>query len=98
MSGLFGVLDVASRGLLVMQRGVRVAGHNIANAETPGYSRQRQVLGTVFPIPSQGGNLGMGVEQLSIERFTDQFVQAQLVKLACGVERPAHRVEHRKTE
>ena len=78
MAGLFDVLDTASRALQVNQRGLAVAGHNIANVETPGYSRQRQVLTSALPNPDPAGNLGMGVEQVSIERLTDQFTQARL--------------------
>jgi flagellar hook-associated protein 1 FlgK len=80
MASLFGVLDVAGRGLLVAQRGVHVAGHNIANAETPGYSRQRPVLAATRPLLHPTGHLGQGVEQLTIERVTDRFVQGQLVR------------------
>lgn len=80
MSGLFGVLDVAARGLLTTQRGIRTTGHNIANVNTPGYSRQRQVLAAAPPILYPTGHLGTGVEQLSIERVTDVLVQAQLLQ------------------
>ncbi len=80
MAGLFGVLDVANRGLAVTQQGIRVAGHNIANVNTPGYSRQRQVLAALPPIPSVSGHLGTGAEQRTIERVTDAFVEAQLLK------------------
>ena len=80
MSGLFGVLDVASRGLLVAQQGVRNTSNNIANVNTPGYSRQRQIVVSSVPIASGAGNLGAGAEQISIERVTDSFIQAQIVK------------------
>ena len=79
MGGLFGVLDVASRGLAVTQQGIRVSGHNIANVQTPGYSRQRQVLETGVPIPDARGHQGTGVEQKTIQRITDGFVEAQLL-------------------
>jgi len=80
MSGLFGVLDVANRGLTVTQQGIRVTGHNIANVNTPGYSRQRQVLAASAPIANASGHQGTGVEQLTIERITDRFVETQLLK------------------
>lgn len=78
MSGLFGILDVASRGLAVTQSGVRVVSHNIANVETPGYSRQRQVLAAGDPIESGSGAIGTGVEQHSIERLADPLLLRQL--------------------
>ncbi len=80
MSGLFGVLDVANRGLSATQQGIRVTGHNIANVNTPGYSRQRQVLAASTPIERTNGHLGTGVEQRTIERITDRFVESQLLK------------------
>ena len=41
MSGLFGVLTIGTSGLLLQQRAINVTGNNIANVNTPGYSRQR---------------------------------------------------------
>lgn len=79
MSGLFGVLDVASRALLVVGSGVRTTGHNIANVNTPGYSRQRPVLAPATPISTGAGLLGNGVEQRSVERASDGFVQRELM-------------------
>ena len=80
MSGLFGVLDVAGRGLLVAQQGIGTTSNNIANVNTPGYSRQRQVVVSSLPIEKPNGNIGTGAEQRSVERIADAFIQAQLVK------------------
>jgi len=80
MPGLFGVLDISSRALLVNQRAVQTTGHNIANANTEGYSRQRQILAAELPTVHPSGNLGTGVRQITIERFSDSFLQAQLVQ------------------
>ena len=79
MSGLFGVLDVAARSMLITQNGVRTTGHNIANAGTPGYSRQAQRLQAVQGVPQTSGTLGAGVEQNTVERVTDAFVQRELL-------------------
>lgn len=78
MSGLFGILDVATRGLLVTQSGIRVTSHNTANVETPGYTRQRQVLQAGAPIAHPAGAVGTGVEQRSIERVDDALLFRQL--------------------
>ncbi len=80
MSGLFGVLNVASRALLVNQNDVRTVGHNVANASTPGYSRQRVELAASMPILAGNGHLGTGVEQVSVERMHDRFVEQQIVR------------------
>jgi flagellar hook-associated protein 1 FlgK len=79
MSGLFGVLDIASRAMMVTQGGVRTTSHNIANVNTPGYSKQRQILQAEIPLPTGAGMLGMGVRQLTIDRLHDEFVERQLV-------------------
>lgn len=78
MAGLFGILDVASRGLAVTQSGIRVTSHNVANVQTTGYTRQRQVLAAGDPIESGQGAIGTGVEQLTIERVADPLLLRQL--------------------
>ncbi|HEB88680.1 MAG TPA: flagellar hook-associated protein FlgK [Deltaproteobacteria bacterium] len=79
MAGLFDALGTATRGLQVVQRGLATAGHNIANAETPGYSRQRAVLQSAPAQPDATGLIGSGVEQVSIERIIDRFVGLRLI-------------------
>lgn len=78
MSGLFGTLDVATRGLLVTQSGIRVTSHNTANVETPGYTRQSQVLVAGNPVPHPAGAIGTGVEQQAIVRIDDELLFRQL--------------------
>ncbi len=80
MSGIFSTIDTATRALGVVQRGIGVTGHNIANVETPGYSRQRQVLSAEIPSATAIGVRGLGVRQLTIERVTDAFIQNQLMR------------------
>jgi len=80
MSGLFGVLDVAGRGLLVAQQGINTTSNNIANVNTPGYSRQRQIVESSLPLKRPNGNLGTGAEQTSVERMADAFIQSQIVR------------------
>ncbi|MDJ0847871.1 MAG: flagellar hook-associated protein FlgK [Myxococcota bacterium] len=79
MSGLFGVLDVAARSMLITQDGVRTTGHNIANVGTPGYSRQAQRLEAVQGVLNANGTIGQGVEQVAVSRISDAFVQRELL-------------------
>ncbi len=79
MAGLFDALGTATRGLQVVQRGLATAGHNIANAETPGYTRQRAVLQSAPAQPDATGTIGSGVEQVTIERIIDRFVGLRLI-------------------
>jgi len=78
MSGISNILQIASQALLTEQLGVEVTGHNIANVDTPGFSRQRVNLITATPVVSPAGPLGRGVKVLGIERAFDPFITARL--------------------
>jgi len=69
-------LNSAISALLAQQRAMDAVAHNIANVNTPGYSRQRVHLAALAP-PGVGG-VGQGVEVLSLERVRDLFVDHQL--------------------
>ena len=74
-----GLLSNAISGLQASQNALRTTGHNISNANTPGYSRQR-VEDIARPAQTHGaGYLGSGVSTRSIERIVDEFVNRQLV-------------------
>lgn len=75
MADLFGI---GISGLLTAQHGLTTTGHNIANAATPGYSRQRAELGT-RPAQEFGfGFLGSGVEVETVRRVFDGFLAEQV--------------------
>jgi flagellar hook-associated protein 1 len=78
MSGISSILQIATKALLAQQLGVEVTGHNIANVNTTGYSRQKVNLVTGVAVPSSWGALGTGVEVQGIERAFDPFVTARL--------------------
>ncbi|HWS02972.1 MAG TPA: flagellar hook-associated protein FlgK, partial [Gammaproteobacteria bacterium] len=69
-----GVLGTATSGLLAFQRSLSTTGHNIANASTPGYSRQRVEVGTQTPQSSGAGFIGSGVKATTVTRLYDQFL------------------------
>ena len=76
----FSGLNVALSSLYAQRRGLEITGHNVANANTDGYSRQRVDLqatggprtGTFW---SRGVDGGGGVNVASITRFHDNFLQ-----------------------
>ena len=72
------VLGTAASGLQVFQRAISVAGHNINNANTEGYTRQRVELGTRPPSFTGQGFIGNGVQIESIDRLFDQFAVERL--------------------
>lgn len=84
MISTFHGLEVAKRGMSTQQAALYVTGHNIANANTPGYSRQRVNFATTNPFPSPSmnrpqipGQMGTGVQATDIQRIRDSFIDMQ---------------------
>ena len=73
-----GIFGSGISGLRVSQRALATTGHNIANAETPGYSRQRVELVPRPGQPSGAGFIGKGVEASTVERVYDAFITGQV--------------------
>ena len=68
------LLSVARGALLAQERAVGIIGHNVANAETPGYSRQVVRLAAAEPQAFAGiGQIGRGVELIGIGRARSAF-------------------------
>lgn len=74
MSGITHVLNIAKQALLTHQMSVQVTGHNVANVDTPGYTRQSLSLKANEAIPVGTGLLGGGVMGDTITRNYDQFM------------------------
>ncbi|HZK54264.1 MAG TPA: flagellar hook-associated protein FlgK [Desulfosporosinus sp.] len=81
MSSTFFGLELSRRALGSQQAALNITGHNISNANTPGYSRQIGSLTATMPdtIPIAGRNLslGSGVTLDTITRARDAFVDRQ---------------------
>ncbi len=77
MSGLFQGLEIGKRSLLTQQLSMFTTGHNIANVNTPGFARQRAILGSTMPLDLPGGRIGTGVTTLAINQLRDTFVDFQ---------------------
>ena len=74
MASIFNALHIGYAGLNAAQVGINTTGHNIANAEVDGYTRQRVVATAATPIVMAPGNVGNGVEIQTIKRIFDNFV------------------------
>jgi len=77
-------LETAKRGLSTQQSALFTVAHNIANANTVGYSRQRVSFTPTNPYPGTGlnrpeipGQIGTGVTAGKIERIRDAFLDRQ---------------------
>jgi len=76
--GISRLADIGISALFTTQEAISVAGHNIANVNTPGYSRQQVTLSENVPQDGSPGQIGTGVQATSIKRSYDLFVEAQL--------------------
>jgi len=78
MSNVYGILNTGRTALFTQQKAIDVTGHNIANVNTDGYSRQRVNMATNAPYSSQPGQTGTGVRAAEIQRIYDRFLGAQI--------------------
>jgi flagellar hook-associated protein FlgK len=85
MIPIFSSLNMMQQALEVAQEAIQTTGHNVSNANTDGYSRQRVNLSTATPYPAIGinaargaGQIGTGVNADSVVRIRDQFVDLQV--------------------
>ena len=78
-------LQTSLRGLIAHQQAINTTGHNIANSNVAGYSRQEAVMAAMpaltLPVNSgttgYGAQLGTGVDVLQIRRIRDSFLDIQ---------------------
>jgi flagellar hook-associated protein 1 FlgK len=78
MSGLFGSLSIALTSLSVSQQEMAVTGNNVANANTPGYSREIPAATAGDPILIGSLSFGTGVLLQRIESLRDPILEIQL--------------------
>src|SRR3954466_15929480 len=72
------IFSVGTGALSAAQAGLLTAGHNIANANTDGYSRQRVEQGTQPAQISGGGFIGNGVRIETVRRQYDALLAAEM--------------------
>ncbi|MBH0164053.1 flagellar hook-associated protein FlgK [Fictibacillus sp. 7GRE50] len=84
MRSTFHGLETARRGMFTQQTALQTTGHNIANANTPGYSRQRVNFVQTEPYPAASmnrpqipGQMGTGVAAGSVQRVREGFLDTQ---------------------
>lgn len=75
---LFSALNTGISGLNGAQTAVTTTSHNIANANSEFYTRQRVNFAASTPFHTQPGDIGTGVSVTSIVRIHDEFVYTRL--------------------
>ena len=77
MPSLNSSLNLGQRALSINQRAMQTVGHNIANQETEGFSRQQVRSGTSAPDPT---GVGGGADAQPTSRVYDKFVQRKILQ------------------
>jgi flagellar hook-associated protein 1 FlgK len=85
MSNYFNGINIGYKALMAQKTALDIIGHNVSNANTEGYSRQRAVLTASTPHPMPGlytpagaGQIGAGVDVGQIERIKNEFLESQI--------------------
>ena len=86
MSGSFAGIEIGKRSLMAHSTQIQTAGHNISNADTEGYSRQRVKVSTMDPLyrpdlerAELAGQIGQGTKIESIERIRDELLDSRII-------------------
>lgn len=89
MPSTFSGIELGKRSIMAHTDAITTAGHNISNANTEGYSRQRVQLKEFDPLykpdlerPERAGMLGQGVNTQSVERIRDEMLDERIVESA----------------
>jgi len=73
-----GNINSGITGIQVAQLGLLTTEHNIANAHTPGFTRQRTIQTNNVPMVTGSGYIGQGAHVTTVERMYDTFLSAQV--------------------
>ncbi len=86
MGSTFAGIEMGKRSIMAHSTQISTAGHNISNADTEGYTRQRVTVSTFEPLyrpdlerAEVAGQIGQGVQTESINRLRDELLDARIV-------------------
>ncbi len=89
MGSTFSGIELGKRSIMAHTTAITTAGHNISNANTEGYSRQRVAFKEFDPLylpelerPEEPGMIGQGVSAFSIRRIRDELLDRRIVEQA----------------
>jgi len=93
MISTFTGIEIGKKGIVTHQAAINVTGHNIANADTEGYSRQKVSLEVFDPLYVPGltrengpGQIGQGVQVEKILRARDMLLEDRILSEKNGLE------------
>lgn len=71
-------LEIGKRALMAQKFGLEVTSNNIANVNTPGYSRRTAILAEGDPINQKGHSLGTGAMVEKLQSFRNEFIDKEI--------------------
>ena len=71
------LMSIGTRAMFANYASMQTTGHNIANAQTPGYSRQTVELASSGGQSTGAGFFGKGVDVVTVKRASDDFLETQ---------------------
>ena len=87
MPGVNSILDIGRLGLFAAQAALEIAGNNIANVNTEGYSRRTVSLEETMSIDYRPGQIGTGVVATEVIRHFDSFIEEEYISKSSYAER-----------
>ncbi len=86
MSSTFAGIEIGKRSLMASSLQIQTAGHNVSNADTEGYSRQRVNVRAFDPLDrpdleraERAGQIGQGTDVASVTRVRDELLDTRIV-------------------
>lgn len=73
-----GIISTGITGLNAAQLGMLTTGHNITNANTAGFHRQRTIQASNVAMLTGSGFIGQGTHVSTVERMYDTFLTSQV--------------------
>lgn len=71
-------LQISKMGLLAQKFGLDATSNNIANVNTPGYSRRDAIITEADPLLKSGGFLGMGAVSAALKSYREEFFDSEI--------------------
>ena len=93
MANAFSGIELGKRSIMAHSQQIQTAGHNISNADTEGYTRQRVQVKTFDPLyrpdlsrAETPGQIGQGTTIESVSRLRDELLDSRIVSLDKALE------------
>lgn len=89
----FSSLEIGKRALDVQRYGLDVASNNIANVNTPGYSRRNTMIAETSPLLRQGKFFGTGAMTTGLQNYRDNYLDREIRYIAANFGRHSQDAE-----